>query len=550
MVSSSRRRWLFLDLFVASVLLALPCTVAAASQSERPWSVLLITVDNLRPDRMSVYGHENDTTPYLKRFAQESAVFDRAFSTSAWTAPGIVSLVTGYYPPVHAQSGRFSFYDKEMTAALRVLAEKGYEILGQGIRGPSHQDFGFEQLLGKSPDRLESFIEDRINNDKPFFAWAHLRDVHLPYTPSDLNAERFGASSRTSEGIEAIRNHKVILRYPERVGVEFKHAGKIEFSTEDVPVVRALYDGEVADVDERLHLALERMRETGLLDRTIVIISADHGEELFDHGWVGHASTGYDGKLYDELIHIPLIIRAPDQSLTGRFGALVQGVDVMPTLFDILGVTATEMEPPMQGISFLPVIKGEQDSVRDFVFTQTTLKGWTTPKEEIAIRVASVRSATHKLIWFPTTAGARVEGYDLRQDPDELENIYPQKASEFKALESAYQNWIADNRSVAAKLVLGGAERRIKNIAEAALGAEGLRAAVDEWLAIQTMDETWGLEPDIFYKYPPYAGSWQAVQRRAAAMIAKAMACKAQGGSLHGSDSNQFDSVESWSCDV
>ena len=75
-------------------------------------------------------------------------------------------------------------------------------------------------------------------------------------------------------------------------------------------------DAEVTDVDERLGRAIERMRETGLLDRTILIISADHGEELFEHGWVGHASTSYDGKLYDELIRIPLLIRLPNQSLT------------------------------------------------------------------------------------------------------------------------------------------------------------------------------------------------------------------------------------------
>lgn len=342
----------------------------------------------------------------------------------------------------------------------------------------------------------------------------------------------------------------MIFRHPERVEVTYKHAGKVEFNAEDIPVIRALYDGEVAEVDERLRRNLERMRETGLLDRTIVIISADHGEELFDHGWVGHASTGYDGKLYDELIHIPLIMRVPDQSLTGRYSALVQGVDLMPTLFDILGVTTAEMEPPMQGVSLLPVVKGEQAAVRDYVFTQTTLKGWTTPREEIATRVVSVRSATHKLIWFPTDQGTRVEGYDLRQDPDELENIYPQNTSEFEALEQAYQVWVEDNRSVAAKLVLGGAERRIRNIADAALGEEGLRAAVDEWLAIQTMEDTWGLEPDVFYQHEPHTGSWHKVQSVAAGMIAQAMACRAQGGTLHASDSTQSYNVESWNCDL
>jgi arylsulfatase A-like enzyme len=436
-----------------------------------------------------------------------------------------------------------------MTAALRVLSAKGYEILGQAIKGPSHQDFGFEKELGKSPDRLASFIENRKSNDKPFFAWVHLRDVHLPYSPSELQAERFGPTSRTSKGIEAVRNYGVILRHPERVNVTFEHAGKIAFSSEDVPVIKALYDSEVAEVDERLRRSLERMRETGLLDRTIVIISADHGEELFDHGWIGHASTSYDGKLYDELIHIPLIIRVPDQSLKGRYDALVQGVDIMPTLFDILGVEDHAMKPAMQGVSLLPVLKGNQVAVRDYVYTQTTLKGWSTPKEEMKTRVVSVRSTTHKLIWFPTAQGVRVEGYDLRQDPDELQNIYLQRPAEFEVLEKAYLRWRLDNRSVAAQLVLGGAAARIDRIAEYVLDKDDLRSAVEEWWAIQRMQETWGLEPDIFYQHEPYAEKWQKVQRLSTKMISRAMACKAEGGTLRSPEATHILKVELWKCD-
>ena len=559
-MNSAAYRWLryilFIAVFLASIF-TISCKTtppavyspvesspALVVQSDKPWSVLLITVDNMRPDHMSLYGYKKDTTPYLKRFAEESVVFENAFSTSAWTSPGMVSIFTGYYPPVHAQSGRFSFYDKEMTAALRFLADEGYEILGQATRGPSHEDFGFEGRVGK----LEDFIEKRFTDEQPFFAWAHLREVHLPYTPSERNAEKFGVTSRSSEGIDAIRNHKVILRHPEEVQIEFKHAGKVLFSDEDMPEIKALYDGEVADVDERLSKVLERMRETGLLDRTIVIISADHGEELFEHGWVGHASTSYDGKLYDELIRIPLIIRVPSRSLVGRFDALAQGVDIMPTIFDILEIDTEGMKPSMQGRSLLPVIKGEQSKVRDFVFTQTTFKGWTTPKEEIGIRPVSVRSATRKLIWIPKTNGTRVEGYDLIRDPAETKNIYSENAAEFMDLEQALKNWSAENREVAAELVLSGANRRLGSIAEAALGEMDLVSAVNEWLAIQTMQETWGLEPDPFYLREPHDSHWANVQRLAAEMIAKAMACSAKTGTLSNDKSVEPTAVDAWTC--
>jgi choline-sulfatase len=514
-----------------------------ATRTEGPWSVLLITVDNLRPDHMSVYGYDKDTTPHLKRFAQEAAVFESAFSTSAWTAPGMVSIFTGYYPPVHAQSGRFSFYDSEMTSALRVLAEAGYEVLGQWTHGPSHEDFGFGGDLGE----LEDFVETRVGNDKPYFAWTHLRDVHLPYAPAEEGARRFGRGSRTSEGIEAVRTHKVILRYPEELQLDMDHAGKVSFDEADVPEIRALYDGEVAEVDARLGRVLQRMRDTGLLDRTIVVITADHGEELFEHGWVGHASTGYDGKLYDELIRVPLLVRVPNGSFVGRSDALVQQVDIMPTLFDLLGIRDKDMKPAMQGHSLVPLVRGGRSEVRDFVFAETTLKGWTTPEEELGIRVVAVRSATQKLMWFPPKRGARIEGFDLREDPRESKNIFPQRAPDFEPLEQAREAWETDNRRAAAELVLGACERRLENIAHSVLTDDDLVAAVDEWLAIQAMGETWGREPDPFYLHEPYATKWRDTERLAAEMLAKAMDCRAKDGELRAGSADPA-TVRTWSC--
>jgi choline-sulfatase len=549
-VLNNKMKLFFQSLLVFSFLMASPVTMAGSADNYRPWSVLLITVDNLRPDRMSLYGYERNTTPYLNEFADESVVYENAFSTSAWTAPGMVSIFTGYYPPVHAQHGRFSFYDEQMTAAFRTLAAQGYEILGQAHRGPSHQGFGFQKSLGQWPKKhLEDFIEQRIDNKAPFFAWAHIKDVHLPYAPSEKNATRFGASSHNSKAIEAVKKHRMILRHPERVDIDFTHAGKIEFDQEDIQTVQALYDGEVADVDERLRLNLERMRTTGLLDHTIVIISADHGEELFDHGWLGHASTGYDAKLYDELIRVPLIIRLPDQSLTGRYDALVQGVDLMPTLFDILGVSTAAMRPQMQGHSLLPVMQGKTKKVRDYVFNQTTLKGWTTPKDEMPKRIVSVRSASKKLIQIPSGEGVRTEGYDLLQDPDELADIYAASSEQFVELEKALQNWVIDNRSRAAELVEGAAQKRIEKIAGAVLGDGGVGEAVTNWTSIQTMEATWGLEPDIFYQHEPYSTSWRQIQREAAYMIGRAMDCNSKGGVLRSKNSTQPRDTESWYCE-
>lgn len=522
-------------------------TLANTDDSSRQWNVLLITVDCLRPDHMSVYGYERDTTPYLKRFAEEALVFENAFATSAWTSPGIVSMLTGYYTPVHAQNGRFSFYDKDMTSALRAFVEQGYETEGRAIEGPTYTNLGFQRRL-KKHGGLEHLIEKKITSAKPFFAWIHTKEPHLPYNASVKSRTRFAGSFEMSEGIEAIMQHYAIFR-PHDVQVKFKHAGKVNFTKQDVPVARALYDAEVADVDERLGRAIERMRETGLLERTILIISADHGEELFEHGWVGHASTSYDGKLYDELIRIPLIIRVPDQSLTGRYQALVQGVDLMPTLFDMLGMDSAKLDPALQGHSLMPLINGKRSSIREYVFMETTRKGWTTPRTQMQHRVSAVRSMDRKLIRHIEQGQTSFEAYDLKTDPQESKNIYSREAGQFRDLEQLLDDWYENNRNVAAALVMSAATTQLAGMAEA-LQSGNLISATDHWRNIAVMHDTWGLEVTPFYQHEPYRSEWHKLRLSATNQLTQAMRCDAESGSWHKATAEE-SSVDSqlWVCD-
>lgn len=536
--------------FAIAVIAVIAVGARAATETDEPgprWNVLLITVDCLRPDHMSLYGYERDTTPYLSRFAEESLVFENAFSTSAWTGPGVASLLTGYYPPVHGQGGQFSYYDEKMPSPLRIFRKAGYRVLGDTVDGPTFGNMGFHGRLYPRP-YFELFVEQQIQTEQPFFAWVHLRETHLPYNPSERNANRWFDPSQTSEGVEAVRGHYLILR-PEDIEVRYRNAGKVTFTDGDVAAIRGLYDGTVLDVDQRLEQVFERMRESGLLDETLVIISADHGEELLEHGWVGHASTSYDGKLYDELIRIPLIIRLPDAGKTGRFDTLVQGVDVMPTIFELLELDPEPLKPAMQGHSLMPVVDGQSDSVRDYVFNDTTVKGWTTPRAEVPRRVRSVRSRTHKLIWFPDGDGLRIEGYDLREDPGEQHNIFPARATEFAPLEAAYGAWVDENRRWAADLVLPAAEQHTAELA-AALGEADLLAAVRAWDGLELLNQTWGLEAEPFYADGPQAAAWEAMRRAAAEQIGDAMGCRAGGGALEPvpAPADQADTAGTWRC--
>jgi len=505
---------------------------APANLDADPWNILVLTIDNLRPANMSVYGYERNTTPSLAALADEAAVFENAFSNAAWTSPGIVSMFTGYESQVHGQSGRFSYYDAKMTAPLRRLAGHGYGIYGEAIRGPSHEDFGWQKPLGRGTGwrALHDFLDRRTPGDDPFFAWSHLRDVHLPYAPSVTNARRFGATAHTSAAVTAVKQHKLIFRNAEAIDVPWRHAGPVTFTARDRKTVRALYDAEVADLDAKLGRLFDKLKARGLWDRTLIVVTADHGEELFEHGWLGHTSTSYDAKLYDELIRIPLIIRAPDGSLQGRHAALVRNIDLMPTLFELLSLNADALHPPMQGRSLLPLIRGDTQTVRQYVFARTSLKGWTTPRAELDQRVVAARSRNRKLIVNPPALGGRKEGYDLRRDPGEQHNLYPRDPTAFTALETALARWRRNNTAVAATLVGDAAHRRIRQIATTAIARAHPREAVAAWEAIDTMTQTWGLEPEPFFLQARYRTRWQDLQRQAAWALAEVMACVAAGG--------------------
>ena len=534
--------------------LAIPPGPASASEDTK-WNVLIITVDSMRPDHMSLYGYERETTPHIAAFAEEALVFENAFASSASTSPGIVSLLTGYYPPVHAQTGRYSFYDAELAAPLRVLADEGYRILGYANDGPTYSDIGIQRRLRENAIKgrpgLEHLIDSRRWAEengiaRPFVAWAHLRETHLPYAPSEESAARWVDPAQTSPGVDAVKSHWMIFR-PRGVDVPYRNAGEIAFTEEDVAAVRALYDGEMADVDARLGRAFADMRETGLLDDTVIVLTSDHGEELLEHGWVGHASTSYDGKLYDELIRIPLIVRLPGRALTGRFDNLVQAVDVMPTVFELLGIAQDRVEPPMQGQSLLPAVRGERAFSRDYAFAETTVKGWTTPRAETGQRIVAVRSETRKLIRIPGENGPQVEAYDLSKDPKELKDVYAARPADFADLERALDAWAEENRAVAAALVLSGAERRVASLM-AALRETDLLAAVRHWEAIAMLERTWGLEVDPFFHHEPHKSAWQGIRLAASQLIAAALACHGEGGELRPIGVGESPEPGDWQC--
>jgi len=461
----------------------------AAEQSKppaaaRPWNVVLITVDALRADRMSLYGNPRRTTPQIDAFAREAAVFEKFYAVSPHTSPGIASLVTGQDPPVHAQTTRYSYYDPLIPSPLRALAARGYDVVGHAVRGPTLDGLGFTR--GQRDEPTEALLAGLATRGQPFFAWLHTRETHLPYRPDAAHAGRYtGAGAPSSPLLRAVREFTFVVRDPPEE-FPYPHAGRVAARAADVEPLRALYDECVASADARVGGWLARLRALGLLEQTIVVITADHGEELLDHGWVGHASTGYDAKLEDALLHVPFVLRIPGGAHAGRYAALASQVDLMPTLFELLGIDDRELSANQQGVSLLPVLRGERSEVRERVFAETTRKGWTTPPDETRDRLAAVRS----------------DG-EWRRVPEDVRD---------------------GHRAAASRIARGAATAHLERL-ERAVDHDDVREAIAQWRAIAQVHATYGYEASPFYADDP---DWRHLRELAADLVARVLRCEAR----------------------
>jgi arylsulfatase A-like enzyme len=489
-------------------------TAVPAQAQERP-NVLVLTVDALRTDRMSVYGYERGTTPYLDRFASEAIVFDRAFSTGAWTSPGIVSLFTGNHPPSHGQGSQQDVIDGGLVTPLDVFAQNGYRVIGRDTSGPTYEGLGFRLGYGEQITQYEPAAAWVASQPGPWIAWVHVKPTHLPYKPSPFAARLFGGDRLDTPAVRAVKTSGTV--FPKDYGLSWKPPVIPSFTPEEQAVVRDLYDGAVYDADSLVGRILEDFRARGLLDKTIVVLTADHGEELFEHGWVGHASTGYEGKVYDELIRIPLMIRLPSGPKGVRVSTLTSQIDVMPTLFGVLELDLTKVDGGMQGRSLVPWFGGSAPpgSEERPIFARTTFKGWTCPPAETRDGATAIRTPDRKVIRVRRAGVVTHEAYDLKSDPGELRDLYPSEPARFADLVAGLDAWDRENQTHAARLMAVAAERHLDTLRKAAAARAALPAA-EAWRGLMALKQTYLNEWLSPFDDPAFRARWSGWEREAA----------------------------------
>ncbi len=325
---------------------------------------VLISLDTLSAEHMSLHGYHRPTTPFLERLAERSMVFDNAFVQLPGTLPSHMSIMTGLYPDQHGMIHTDGILSEQIATMPEIFHSKGYRTAGftEGgyvsgrygfSRGFEQFDDSFKDFWRRKPDVFDSglaFIES-VAADEPFFLFVHTYAVHAPYTPPEECRDLFWLDDPPP------------VDPPLGPHLKEHNEGLAVIDKDTAEYYAALYDAEVRCLDMRLEAFFAELEQLGIADDVTVVVTSDHGEEFLDHGMMVHR------QIYAENTHVPLMLVHPGFSRGQRIPGIVQSIDIAPTLYDIAG-----LEPPfgMSGRSLVPTMGGHVDQVRGFAVSQST----------------------------------------------------------------------------------------------------------------------------------------------------------------------------------
>jgi len=391
-------------------------------------NVLMLMVDTLRADRLGTYGYGRPTSPELDRLAGESLVFEQAISQSSWTLPAVASLLTGQPPIEHGVIEGVPLPPRDATLAelLQAGGVTTYGFSSNPIVGrleAMHRGFeSFAQVPFVRADQVNGLFTDWLEEHRGlrWFAYLHYMDPHSPYDAPAPDGERFTAGCQTP-----FADGGALQALSEAVNLGVREA---EFDDDDIACLSARYDGEVRYWDAELRGLLAGLKRLGVLDDTIVIVTADHGEEFMEHGQLLH---GY--QLYEESIHVPLVLWGPGRIPAERRPEPVETRSVFTTVLELMGVAGGDRGP----LSLLDA--GRDPAATTFSHTtEAFIKG------HGYTALAAVRDARWKYILRPEDGDAEL--FDLQGDPGEktdLEERTPEMRDRYRGL---LDEWLSGAR--------------------------------------------------------------------------------------------------------
>ncbi len=419
---------------IARLLCPLTLTfILGCADTQRPLvNIVFISIDSLRADHLRCYGYSRPTSPSLDRIAREGALFESVIAESSWTLPTHISMLTGLSSYVHGvEQDQTRLAARVPTLASR-LREEGYRTKGiysgpylrpvfgfaegfdeyEGVYGMTALEEAIAELDSTesqnalreadalshrtvtSPAITEKAI-DFISRDRdaPFFLFLHYFDVHYDYIPPEPLWREFDPDYDGELSGDNFRKDPAI--HP-------------DMSSEDLEHLIALYDAEILFTDQYIGQLLDALDRNGLGERTLLVVTADHGEEFFEHGNKGHRFT-----LHDEVLKVPLLLRQPGRVPAGlRVREQVQHVDFMPTILSLLDIT---LETTVSGMGVAHLLDSSGGEA-----PRTAISRLVLPNDNVSV---SARTKTYKYLVNQESDRRREVLYDLVRDPGEQEPV-------------------------------------------------------------------------------------------------------------------------------
>jgi arylsulfatase A-like enzyme len=416
-------------------------------------NVLFVVWDTVRADRLSLYGHARETTPQLAKWARGARVFENATSSASSTVPSHASLFTGLLPSEHGTHAAHQWLDDRFDTLAEKLQAAGYRTFlwaanphigasknfAQGFDREEHpwdpewRDAARKILEAKLPegewgrnlgqrigradatwplasagalasDALEGFLDD-LDGNAPWFAFLNYMEAHRPYLPAAEHRRAF------MDAAQFERSYRLSVAWPTVWAHVF---GLQRYAAEDLDILGATYDAALRELDSLFADLLARLDARGALENTVVVLTADHGELLGEHGLLDHQYS-----LYQPLIGVPLVLWAPGRVAAGRSDVPVMALDLYPTLLEMTGV-ATGDAPSLLDPQSDRVRLAEYPAIFSKPFQSVAARAKPGNLDRFRRRLRALLSGPYKLI---EGEDGNDELYDLRADPEEHSNL-------------------------------------------------------------------------------------------------------------------------------
>ena len=430
-----------LFLLAASLFAGLAAGACAPGRPADAPNVLLITIEALRPDHLGLFGYRRPTTPNLDALARRGVAFRQAVTVAGRTVQSFPSILTGVDPPTHGlrYEGQSSDIIAGRLTLTRVLKDRGYDAFAvtQGLNVGLHRDFDvYDPDIYLDPQGKKVYVPTKNDHDAtakalqwlrgrkgraaPFFLWLRYVAPHWPYDAPAPYTEMFdpdyhGAHTFNDEARPGVERGDIIF-------------GRVRLPAREIEHAIAHYDGEIAYTDAAVGDLLKGIDALGQTARTVVIVTADHGESLGEHDYFFE----HGAYLYEQTVRVPLILVAPGRLPAGRVAdALGRTIDIMPTAIDLAGFP---IPAGLEGESLVARARGEGHGPSPPAYSESGRNFYPEDPRQYVDGVAGkwrmMRDERYKLILIPKDPEPVWELYDLAEDPGETKNVLATRAAE------------------------------------------------------------------------------------------------------------------------